>query len=255
MEIDMSFYLVAAAAVAMTGVSKSGFGGGLGVLAVPLMSLFISPQLAVAIMMPILLAMDLMIIHQYRGQWNRRIVGSLLPGAFAGLALGAALFQWMNAEVIRFLIGLLALVFVALFILGRNRSETEREASSLVGSVLGTVSGFASFVAHAGGPPVKGYLLSRLPEKTEFVATNTVFFFTLNAIKTIAYGGSGVMSVQSLNISLLLAPLLILGILTGKKLHGLVDQKVFVPIVYGFLAMTGAKLLTDSVPQLLQWTL
>ena len=56
---DPFFYAVGIPAVLIAGVSKSGFGGGLGVMAVPLMALAVSPQAAAAIMLPILCLMDL----------------------------------------------------------------------------------------------------------------------------------------------------------------------------------------------------
>lgn len=246
MEFSTSFYIIAACAVVITGVSKSGFGGGLGVMSVPLMSLYIAPQLAVAILMPILLVMDLIIVWQYRARWNRAIVTMLLPGAAMGLMLGAISFQWMSADVIRFAVGVLALFFVAQFIW--NQRQYRSSHSPNIGSVfaLGALSGFASFVAHAGGPPVKGILLRQNMEKSIFVGTNTVFFFAMNATKTIAYGAMGQFTSDSLEVSLILAPMLIIGIGVGTVLHRFVAQSVFTRLVYGFLFLAGVKLLWDS---------
>lgn len=62
MDFTTEFYVVTAFAVIITGISKSGFGGGLGVMSVSLMSLYVPPQFAVAVLMPVLLAMDLLIV-------------------------------------------------------------------------------------------------------------------------------------------------------------------------------------------------
>lgn len=246
MELTTSFYVVAGAAVLITGISKSGFGGGLGVMSVPLMSLYISPQFAVAILMPVLLAMDLIIVWQYRARWNRSVVAMLLPGAAVGLFIGAMTFQWMSADVIRFAVGVLAILFVAQFALNRQRGDTI--AASRRGTVfaLGTLSGFASFVAHAGGPPVKGILLRQHMDKSTFVGTNTMFFFAMNTIKTVAYGAMGQFDKDSLTISLLLAPLLFAGIGLGMVLHRFISAAAFTRVVYGFLLLAGLKLLSDS---------
>lgn len=250
MEPSFSFYAVAVCAILLTGISKSGFGGGLGVMSVPMMSLFVAPQTAAAILMPILLMMDVLIVYQYRCSWNRAVVLSMLPGAFVGLALGAATFQWMDAATIKLAIGCGALVLVARFLVGKKTSPDSQRISLLAGSGCGLVSGFASFIAHAGGPPVKGYLLGQNLEKTEFVGTNTVFFFTMNVIKTVAYGSMGAMEPEILGISLLLTPFLFAGVFLGMKMHQLINQDVFVKLVYGFLAITAVKLLSDSVPVL-----
>ncbi|MDJ0993601.1 MAG: sulfite exporter TauE/SafE family protein [Dinoroseobacter sp.] len=251
MDLNSAFFAVTIFAVLLTGVSKSGFGGGLGVMSVPLMSLFVPPPFAAAVLMPILLVMDILVVYRYRKNWSRPVLLSLLPGASIGLTLGATFFHAMDADTVRLAIGCLALVFVAQFLLGQRRSGTTHRPWRGTSTILGAISGLASYIAHAGGPPVKGYLLSQNLDKTNFVGTNTMFFFALNATKTVAYGAFGSMTVESLQISLLVAPALFIGIFVGMRLHDLVDQQVFIRIVYGFLALTGAKLLSDSVPALL----
>ena len=250
MDVSLSFYVAALAAVLITGVSKSGFGGGMGVMAVPIMSVFVAPQVAAAVMMPILLAMDLLIVHRYRKTWSRRIVFALLPAAGVGLAIGALLFEAMSAEVIRAVIGLLALIFVLQYVFQARGGMRAWAAPTWVTWGLAAVSGFASYVAHAGGPPVKGYLLRQGLEKSVFVGTNTVYFFVLNGIKTLAYGSTGTLSLQTLLVSLWLVPALVMGVWLGGRLHHLVAQTLFVKIVYGFLALTAIRLLSESVPLL-----
>lgn len=246
MDLSAAFFLVAAIAVLITGISKSGFGGGLGVMSVPLMSLFIAPQFAAAILMPILLVMDIIIVWQYRARWSRPVVAPLLPGALLGLAVGALMFQAMNADVIRFLVGILALFFVAHYILRQRDIEQPQQTAAPLVFGLGAISGFASFIAHAGGPPVKGFLLRQKLEKSVFVGTNTMFFFSMNAIKTVAYGAMGQLTAESMKVSLLLSPMLVLGIGLGTLLHRFVDQNIFTKIVYGFLFLTGLRLLWDG---------
>ncbi len=248
MDYTIAFYIVAILAVLLTGLSKSGFGGGLGVMAVPMMSLFVAPQFAAAVMMPILLAMDILIVWRYRATWDRAIILGLLPAAIVGLVLGSLSFQYMDANTVKFFIGLLAAFFVLQFILPRRRRKTSAFTPKPIVFGLGVISGFSSFIAHAGGPPVKGYLLQQQLNKSWFVGTNTVFFFSLNFLKTLAYGAFGTLSVPSLQVSAQLAPVLLVGIVLGFSLHKYIDQRKFVMVVYGFLALTAIKLLYDSVP-------
>lgn len=251
MEQSIAFYIVAVLAILLTGVSKSGFGGGLGVMAVPTMSLFVTPQYAAAVMMPILLAMDLLIVWRYRATWDRMIIFGLLPAALFGLVLGSLLFHYMDADAVKFLVGLLAAFFVSQFLIARRWASSQRQTPKPVVFALGALSGFSSFIAHAGGPPVKGYLLRQRLEKSWFVGTNTVFFFTLNFLKTLAYGAFGTLSWESLQISAALSPMLLLGVFLGFRLHKVVDQAAFVKVVYGFLGLTAMKLLYDSGPAII----
>lgn len=244
--MSVEFYLVAALAVLMTGVSKSGFAGGLGVLAVPLMSLFQTPQVAATVMMPVLLVMDCANIWKYRHSWSWHVVKTLLPGALCGIALGALTFQWMDPALLKLAIGVMAILFVTQFAFTQLAGQKTAPSNPVVTFLLGGLSGLASFVAHAGGPPVKGYLLSRGMEKSLFLGTNSVFFFTLNLIKTFSYMALAQFSEETLTASLLLTPFLVLGVLLGFRLHHLLSQVVFTRTAYLFLAVAGLKLLWDG---------
>jgi len=75
-EFPPAFYVVAVIAILVTGIAKGGFGQGSGGIAVPLMAMFIAPQEAAGIMLPILCAMDLFSVHAYRRAWSREHVRS-----------------------------------------------------------------------------------------------------------------------------------------------------------------------------------
>ena len=79
------FYLMAIPAVLIVGISKGGFGGGLGVVAVPILTLAIDPVLAAAIMLPILCIMDLIALKAFWKKWDSELFKSLIPSAIAGI--------------------------------------------------------------------------------------------------------------------------------------------------------------------------
>ena len=81
-----AFYPVAIFAILLTGISKGGFATGAAGIAVPLMSIFVAPAQAAAIMLPILCAMDLFGVHAWRGRSSREHLAALVPGAIAGIA-------------------------------------------------------------------------------------------------------------------------------------------------------------------------
>ncbi|HMS80646.1 MAG TPA: sulfite exporter TauE/SafE family protein, partial [Burkholderiaceae bacterium] len=63
---DPLFWAAAVPAVLLAGVGKAS-GNGLGMVAVPLMALAMSPAAAAAVMLPILVAMDLIGLWAWRG--------------------------------------------------------------------------------------------------------------------------------------------------------------------------------------------
>ena len=77
---DPAFLAVAVLAVVLIGVSKSGFGGAMGSLSVPLMSLQVAAPQAAAIMLPILLVLDAVGLVVFRGKSDRANLRILIPG-------------------------------------------------------------------------------------------------------------------------------------------------------------------------------
>lgn len=239
------FFLVAGFAITLIGISKSGFAGGLGVLGVPLMALYVSPQLALAIQMPLLILMDLANCWRYWRSWSRPVVLALLPSALLGLLCGAAMFQVADSSVLKAMVGTMALYTTGRFFLGYAVAKKAKQWSYPLISVAGFICGFAGIVAHAGGPAIKGYLLSLNMEKSMFVGTNSMFFLFLNFVKGGIYGALSQYSTQSLMLSLQLVPFLVLGVFLGFRFHKMVSQSVFMNLAYGLLGLAGLRLIWD----------
>jgi len=146
---DPWFWALALPAVALTGISKGGTGGGAAV-ATPLMAIVIPPATAAAIMLPVLCLMDIAGIRGYLGKWDRRVMRILVPSGLAGCLVGALTFRYMSEHWIRILVGATALGFLAWTLYPRKRFM--RKPGTAAGWLWGTLSGFTSFITHAGSP-------------------------------------------------------------------------------------------------------
>lgn len=246
---DPHFYLAAVPAVLLFGIAKGGFGGGLGIMAVPLMALVVSPVQGAAILLPILCLMDLVSLWAYRGRWIVSELRLLLPWSIAGIAMGALLFGFLSAALIRLLLGAVALSFTLHHWFERGGASA-RLFSPRVGRIAAATAGFTSFIAHAGGPPISMYLLRRGLDRTAFVATTVVFFAVVNYVKLIPYALLGQLGTGNLATSLLLAPLAPVGIAMGVWLHNRVTDRFFFQVAYTLLFFVGLKLAYDGIGEL-----
>lgn len=250
--MSIESYFLAAFAVLLTGISKSGFAGGLGILGVPLLSVTMSPQAAATILLPILLSIDLLSVWRYRTAWRAQTIVILLPGAMIGIGIGMASFAHIDADLLKLVIGVMALAFVANF--ARTAGQLKKlKASGAAVLLVSVLSGFAGFIAHAGGPPIKGVFLRMGLDKSAFVGTNAVFFLTLNLVKTIGYTLLGLFSQTTLVASASLVPFLVLGVAAGFALHDRVPQAMFVRLAYGLLALAGINLIVVGAAAV--WTI
>ncbi len=242
-----TFYLAAIPAVLIFGISKGGFGGGLGIAAVPLMAIVVAPSDAAGILLPLLVLMDLIGLYAYRRRWDRRVVAVMLPGALAGILLGSLAFGYLNDDVVRVVLGLIAVGFTADYFL-RDKSRIEaRPQRPVAGAIWGSLAGFTSTIAHAGGPPANIYLLPLKLDKSIFVGTMVVLFAAINAAKVLPYAVLGLLDWTNLATSLTLAPVAALGMLAGLWLHDKVDQLLFYRLCYVFVLLTGLKLVYDGL--------
>jgi uncharacterized membrane protein YfcA len=250
MELDAAFFSVAIPAVLFAAVSKGGFGGGAGFVASPLLALVLEPAQAVALMLPLLMLMDLTGLRTYWGRWSWIHARRLMTGAIPGVAIGALLFGLISADGVRLLVGGIALGFVA-FQVARNRGWLQpamiRSTKAGWGLFWGGVTGFTSFVSHAGGPPAAMYLLGARLEKTRYQASTVIVFWWVNLIKFPLYLALGLFTADSARANLILAPVAVLGVVLGVWAHDLVPEKLFFRLTYALLLVTGAKLVFDAL--------
>ncbi|HZY19879.1 MAG TPA: sulfite exporter TauE/SafE family protein [Ramlibacter sp.] len=242
---DPGFYAVAVPAVLLLGISKSGFGSGFGSLAVPLMAMAVTVPQAAAILMPVLLVMDILGLHAYRAHFDWKLIRFLLPFGLLGTVVGTLLFKVLDSHLVAGIVGACTLLFLAQRLLFPPRPGAGAPPRWL-GAVLTTVSGFTSFVAHAGGPPINAYAIPlRLPPLV-YTATMAVFFFVLNLSKWIPYAWLGLLDMRNMATSVALLPLAPVGVLIGVRLARRIDPVLFYRFVYAGMLLTGVKLLWDG---------
>lgn len=243
---DPGFWAVAVPAVLLMGMSKSGFGAGFGALAVPLMALAMPVPQAAAIMLPLLAVMDALGLAALWRERDRALIRLLLPAGLAGTLLGTLLFGWLSAQVVAGMVGALTLGFLAI----RRFFPARRDAPPpprWLGWLLGMTSGFTSFVAHAGSPPIGFYVMPLKLSPVTFTATMAVFFAAINASKWVPYYALGLIDTTNLLASAVLLPLAPLGVWIGVRVVRVIPPRLFYGLFELGMLLTGLKLLWDGV--------
>ena len=243
---DPWFYAVALPAVLLLGISKSGFGAGFGALGVPLMALAVPVPQAAAILLPVLLAMDALGVAALVRDADRALLRQLVPAGLLGTVIGTLLFGVLSATAVAGVVGALALAFAAIRVLQPPRPDAAPPPRWL-GTVLATVSGFTSFVAHAGGPPIGFYVLPLRLQPIVFTATMAVFFAVVNLSKWVPYAWLGLLDLRNLLTSLVLLPLVPVGVWAGVRLARRISRERFERVIVVGMTVTGVKLLWDSL--------
>jgi uncharacterized membrane protein YfcA len=243
---DPIFYLIAIPVVLLTGISKTGIPGLFAGMAVPFLSLVVSPLQAAALMLPILCFIDLFGLRAFYGVYDRKNIRILLTGLPVGLLIGILVFSLVPRELMRLVIGVIAILFALNNIIGWARKRPPAQASWPRGVFWSAVAGLTSFVAHAGGPPIMTYLLPQRLDRRVYVGTTVWFFFAANYAKIVPYAFLGQLNLTNIVTALVLLPFVPLGVKLGVFIQGRLDEKVFYRISYWALLGIGVKLLYDG---------
>ena len=244
---DPLFYAVAIPAVGLVGLAKGGLGGAMALVGVPLMALAMPPVQAAAILLPILVLMDMVSLWSWRGFLDRRTLVIMLPGALAGIGVGWLTAALVTPDMVRLILGIVTLLFVSRWFLQKlSRSESARPHSVPRGIVWSIVSGFTSFVAHAGGPPFQVYALPLKLDPKVYVGTSVIFFAVMNAVKLVPYFALGELDTTNLSASFVLMPVAFVATLAGVFIVKRMKPELFYSFTYVTVGLVAVKLLWDG---------
>ncbi|MDO8456274.1 MAG: sulfite exporter TauE/SafE family protein [Burkholderiaceae bacterium] len=242
---DPFFYAVAIPAVLLLGISKSGFGAGFGSLAVPMMAMAVTVPQAAAILMPVLLLMDLLSMAAFRKDFDKKLLVFLIPFGLLGTVIGTLLFKVLDSHMVAGIVGVFTLVFLAQRLLFPPKPGSAPPPRWL-GALLTTTSGFTSFIAHAGGPPINAYVIPLKLNPLVFAATMSFFFFFINLSKWVPYAWLGLLDMRNFATSLALLPLAPMGVWVGVRIAKRINQVLFYRLLYTGMFLTGCKLVWDA---------
>jgi uncharacterized membrane protein YfcA len=242
-----TFFIVAVISVLIVGISKSGFGAGLGVLSLPLMASQSSINEALAILLPLLIAIDLVGLQRFIKNADYRILKLVLIPAMLGMLLGYLFFSAITPKILSLSIGIFTLLFLIQNLVMARFNLKEAKPYPWLGRVMGLVSGFTSFVAHIGGPPITVYMLREKVIPIIYTSTLGVFFAIINFGKLVPYAYLDLLSFNQLSTSILLLPCVPVGVYLGFYLAKRISMKWYYIIVQFFLAVASVKLIADGL--------
>lgn len=248
MELGLTFFAFAIPAVLFAGISKGGFAGSAAFAATPFLALILEPGQAVGLMLPLLMMMDTGALRAFWRKWNWATAKLMIIGSLPGIVLGGVLYGIADPNVFKFFIGCVAVGFVIYqtAVAMEFLKFAKRQTPEWFGYLAGSIAGFTSFISHAGGPPAAVYLLTKKMPKTEYQATTTLIFFTINFLKFPPYLVLGIFSKETAIANVLLAPVAFLGVYLGVLGHKKIPEALFYRVTYLFLFITGSKLIWDS---------
>ena len=249
-----SALLFGAVAAAMIGLSKSAFPGS-GLLAIPLLAeVFVGRSIAGA-MLPMLLVADILVVRWYGKNARFEVVRPLLGPLAIGFLIGTVFFVVVGSATrpLEICLGVTVAMLVMLQVYRILRQTPPSTPTAMAIGFTGIMGGFTTFVANASGPVLNSYFLALGLPKDEMIGTSAWLFFAVNAAKIPIYlaimffaPGGAFFTVESLLYNLILAPIVVLAALVGRRLLPIVPQGLFNGLVLLLSGIAALKMLAGG---------
>ena len=258
---------------ALCGIAKTALPGA-ATIAVALCTAVLPAKESTGAILLMLMTGDLLAVWSYRHDADFRMLRRLVPAVLAGVGAGALFLHLASDSSTRRLIGIVLLLLVAITLLQRRAAGRSRvparspvppmapPASGASGAlealrasaapatggraarlVYGSLAGFTTMVANAGGPVTSMYFLAcRYPVKA-FLGTTAWFFFLVNLVKLPFSVSAGLVNATTLSLTGIAAPAVIASALAGRRFAERMDQRVFEPIIIALTIISALPLL------------
>ena len=104
MEINFLFFISVVPAIILYGIAKSGLGGSISLISVPLMTLVMPLNQALAIILPILIFSDIIAVYRFRREFDFSTLKIMIPFAAFGIIFGSFTFTFFSEELLKFIV-------------------------------------------------------------------------------------------------------------------------------------------------------
>ena len=232
-------------AIILFGIAKSGLGGSVSLISIPLMTFMMPLNQALAILLPILIFSDFISAFRFRKEFDLKTLKLMVPFAAIGAIIGASTFSFFSEEYLKLILGIMGFLFSFHYFFLKKDGEKPAKENMFKGAICSFLAGFTSFCAHSGGTPTSIYLLPLRLRKEVYVATRIMFFTCINLVKIPFYIYLSMVNASSLTQSLVLLPLSLIGIFIGYTLLKVIEENIFYNAIYLLIFVASAKLIID----------
>ena len=243
MEINLLFFICVVPAIIIFGIAKSGLGGSIALISIPLMTVVMPLGQALAVILPILILSDFIAAYRFRKEFDLGTLKLMVPFSAIGIFIGSITLSYFSEDLLKFIIGLMGFLFSAHYFFIKKNKTVRIKKSFFKGGVCSIIAGFTSFSVHAGGTPTSVYLLPLRFKKEIYVGTRVIFFTFVNLTKFPFYIYLSLINFESFKQSMTLFPLSVVGILIGYQILKHIEENLFYNIIYILILISSAKLI------------
>lgn len=237
------FILAGALIVMSAGIVKGAMGVGMGMLAVPMLSLFVPPSQAIGLMVvPVLWSNVVQTVERGSPLYSVKRFRWLIVSQLVSVVLTVRLTSSLSAEQMNVMFACAILVSVLLMATRPNvriAPRYETAASMLAGVTAGVMGGVSSLTS----PVLITYLMALNLKREEFIGSISVIYLFGSVFMYAAMIWFGRFGAFELAVSCATVLPMLLGLMLGKKIRSRLSEKLFRLLLLGFLTVLALVLL------------
>lgn len=202
-------------AVFLLGISKSGIKG-IGIVLVIILAFVFGEKASTGILLPMLIAADIMAVIYYNRHANWKYIKKLMPWMIIGVIVGVWLGNDISEELFKKLMAIIIIVSVLVMFLTERHKSSKVPTNPIFSIIAGFFSGFSTMIGNLAGPIANVYFLAMRLPKNEFIGTAAWLFFIINIFKLpFHFFVWKTVTKETLVLNVVLFPIIFLSFLAG----------------------------------------
>lgn len=247
MELTIVYVLIIAFVATLI---RSTFGFGVALMAVPLLSLVISLEVAVPLAVLLSITIALVVVIQDRQHIHFSSAKWLIIFAVMGIPLGLLVLAYANGYYIKAVLGLLIIAYSVYSLAGKQSIHLEKDSMKWL-FICGFLSGLFGGAYGISGPPLVVYGDMRRWSAQQFRATLQGYFLPSGIVTLFGFWYKGLWNHTVTHYYLIALPAVIPAIFLGRYFNQRLKDRAFFKYVYMGLIMIGVVLIAKSYPYIM----
>ncbi|MEM1430194.1 MAG: sulfite exporter TauE/SafE family protein [Pseudomonadota bacterium] len=240
--MDATSIAIALFGIALGGFLKGATGAGTPVVGVPILAIVFGVPKAVAIFSVLNLLSNAWQARAYRRSIGHTRFVAVFAGAGAlGAAAGSVILATLPTEVLMGTLSAIVFAYIGLRIF-RPDWQIERSRAEAIAGPVGLMGGLMQGAGGISAPVSVTYLNAMRLDRSEFIATISIFFFMMSVLQIPSLAALGVLTWDRAGLAFLAAIPLFAAMPLGERAARHVSKETFDKMILVLLAVVALRL-------------
>ena len=244
----MDITLIIICIVFISTLTRSIFGFGDALIAMPVLVLFIDIKIATPLIALVAFFIAISILIKNWNQVEFKSAWRLIASSLVGIPIGLWFLDDINENAIKLILGILVLLFATYNLFKPRLHQLKSEKYAWI---FGFVAGIVGGAYNTNGPPIVIYSSLKKWNPQNFRATLQGYFFTTGILLILSHGIAGNFTNEVLSYFGYCLPAVLIAVIIGARINKKIPVERFHKYIYAILGILGTMLIVNSIKNLI----